>query len=79
LPHGIPSDDTFRRVFEVIDPVKFQQRFMNWVQTISDLTAGEVIAIDGKAIRGTYQKDQKKRAVHMVSAWATHKRSPCGF
>jgi predicted transposase YbfD/YdcC len=78
LPHGIPSDDTFRRVFEVIDPVKFQQRFMNWVQTISDLTAGEVIAIDGKAVRGTYQKDRKKRAVHMVSAWATNNKLVLG-
>lgn len=78
LPYGIPSDDTFRRIFEVIEPVKFQQSFMNWVQTISDLTAGEVIAIDGKAVRGSYQKDDKKRAVHMVSAWAANNKLVLG-
>ena len=71
LPHGIPSDDTFRRVFEAIDPEKFQASFISWVETISALTSGEVVAIDGKTVRGTYQKSSQKRAIDMVSAWAT--------
>lgn len=78
LPHGIPSDDTFRRVFAAIDPEKFQQSFISWVESISVLTAGEVVAIDGKSVRGTYQKGQKKRAVHMVSAWAAENRLVLG-
>jgi predicted transposase YbfD/YdcC len=71
LRHGIPSDDTIRRVFEAIEPEKFQASFMDWVQTISELTAGEVVAIDGKTVRGTYQKGSQKGAIHMVSAWAS--------
>lgn len=78
LPHGILSSDTFRRVFEAIDPGKFQQSFINWVQTIRLLTAGEVVAIDGKTVRRTYQKGQKKRAVHMVSAWAAQSKLVLG-
>lgn len=69
LPHGIPSDDTFRRVFEAIDPEKFQSCFMSWVQAIHRLTSGQVIAIDGKTVKGTRRSGQK--AIHMVSAWAS--------
>ena len=72
LPHGIPSDDTFRRVFEVIDPEKFQQCFMNWVEAVHRLIGGQVIAIDGKTVKGTGRTRQK--AIHMVSAWASENR-----
>ena len=48
LPHGIPSHDTFGRAFAALDPVAFQQGFITWVQRVAHLTAGEVIAIDGK-------------------------------
>lgn len=69
LPHGVPSDDTFRRVFEAIDPEKFQGCFMNWVQAVHRLTDGQVIAIDGKTVKGTRRGQQK--GIHMVSAWAS--------
>ena len=78
LPHGIPSDDTFRRVFEALNPEQFQASFISWVRTIHVLTAGEVVAVDGKTVRGTYQKGRQKRAIHMVSAWATNNKLVLG-
>jgi hypothetical protein len=51
LPKGIPSHDTFGRVFAKIKPEEFQKRFIEWVQTIEKLTAGQVIAVDGKRLR----------------------------
>jgi predicted transposase YbfD/YdcC len=70
LPNGIPSHDTFKRVFELIDAEAFQQRFMGWVQAVFTRTEGQVIAIDGKTLRGTCDK-QGKSTLHVVSAWAT--------
>jgi predicted transposase YbfD/YdcC len=70
LPHGIPSHDTFRRVFILLDPQAFQQCFMNWVQAIHTLTQGQVIAFDGKCLRGTQDAQGGKAAIYMVSAWA---------
>lgn len=69
LPNGIPSDDTFNRVFSAIDSSKFEQCFMNWVNSLSELTKGQVIAIDGKTIRGAGSRGEKS-PIHMVSAWA---------
>lgn len=71
LPHGIPSHDTFRRVFARIDPDEFQKSFMSWVQAMWKLTKGQVIAIDGKTLRRSHDKSNGKRAIHMVSAWAS--------
>ena len=71
LPHGIPSHDTFGRVFERIDPVEFQQSFISWVQTICQLSRGQIIAVDGKTLRRSHDKSNGKRAIHMVSAWAS--------
>lgn len=51
LPHGIPSVDTFERVFSVIDPEEFKSSFLKWVQAINQLTKGEVVAVDGKTLR----------------------------
>lgn len=70
LPHGIPSADTFERVFARIDPKEFKTCFMQWVQAISQLTKGEVIAVDGKTLRRSHDKSNGKAAIHMVSAWA---------
>jgi predicted transposase YbfD/YdcC len=69
LPSGIPSHDTFNRVFAALDPEEMEKGFVAWVSSIAKLTAGEVIAIDGKALRGT-RETGKKTLVHMVSAWA---------
>lgn len=71
LPNGIPSDDTFNRVFSSIDSDQFEACFMDWVSQLVKLTNGEVIPIDGKTIRGA-KTNGKKSPFHMVSAWATN-------
>jgi len=69
LPNGIPSHDTFNRVFSNIDSEQFESCFIEWVSILADLQPREVIAIDGKTIRGA-KSGGKKSPVHMVSAWA---------
>jgi predicted transposase YbfD/YdcC len=71
LPHGIPSHDTFGRVFGLIKPEEFQRSFLDWVGTIQKLTEGEVIAIDGKQLHGSQDYRNGQAAIDMVSAWAT--------
>jgi predicted transposase YbfD/YdcC len=70
LPSGIPSHDTFNRVFAALDPAELEKGFVDWVSSIARLTAGEVVAIDGKTLCGSRQPGQKA-VVHMVSAWAS--------
>ena len=70
LPNGIPSHDTFGRVFAMLEAERFEQCFMSWVSAISELTMGEVIAIDGKTLRRSGDKGAGKSALHLVSAWA---------
>lgn len=69
LPNGIPSHDTFNRVFSNIDSNKFESCFIEWVSILAQLNPKEVIAIDGKTIKGA-KSNGKKSPVHMVSAWA---------
>ena len=69
LPGGIPSHDTFNRVFSAIDSLAFEACFVEWVKEIAELTDGEIISIDGKTVRGSRGKGAKS-AIHMVSAWA---------
>ena len=71
LPHGIPSHDTFGRVFAALDPEAFKGAFLAWAQTLAHLLPGDVIAIDGKTLRHTFDTAADKAAIHMVSAWAT--------
>ena len=71
LPNGIPSHDTFGRVFGLINPEEFQRSFLTWVQTIQKLTQGEVIAIDGKQLHGSEDEGNGQAAMDIVSAWAT--------
>ena len=71
LPNGIPSHDTFSRVFSLLNPEKLQECFLEWIESISLITFGEIVAIDGKTLRGSYNKNKDKPAIHMVSAWAT--------
>ncbi len=71
LHNGIPSHDTFGRVFSLISPKEFQNSFLNWIKLVSKLTEGEVIPIDGKTLRRSYDNANDKGAIHMVSAWAT--------
>jgi len=69
LPNGIPSEDTINRVFSSINNLDFENCFIEWVNSISTLSKGQVIAIDGKTMRGA-KSHGKKSAIHMVSAWA---------
>lgn len=78
LPHGIPSHDTFGRVFAALDGAEFQRCFLEWVQAVNVLTAGQVVAIDGKTLRRSHDQRQGKAALHLVSAWATANRLVLG-
>jgi len=69
LTNGIPSHDTFNRVYSLLDPKELEKSFVNWVKDVSELTEGEIVSIDGKSIRGS-RKHHSKSMVHMVSAWA---------
>jgi len=71
LPGGIPSHDTFGRVFSIIDPEAFTECFVNWTQAIHVATAGEVVALDGKTVRHSFDTATGKSALHLVSAWAS--------
>lgn len=71
LPHGIPSHDTFRRVFAVLDTEQFQGCFMDWIQAVDKLTRGQVIAGEGKTLRRSHDRSEGKKALQMVSAWAS--------
>ena len=71
LPNGIPSHDTFGRVFSLLSPEKFAECFTSWVSAVSELTRGQVVAIDGKSVRRSHDKLKGKPALHMVSAWAS--------
>jgi predicted transposase YbfD/YdcC len=69
LPNGIPSKDTLNRAFSAIDSEQFEARFVDWVNSIADLSKGQIIAVDGKTIRGA-KSHGKTSPIHMVSAWA---------
>ena len=71
LPNGIPSPDTFRRVFEKIRPDEFERCFELWVQDVLDDLFPRLIAIDGKEIRGSYDREAGTKSVHLVSAWSS--------
>ena len=70
LPNGIPSHDTFGRVFSRLDPDQFGACFMTWVRSVAELTQGEVVAIDGKTLRRCHDRGQGRAPLHLVSAWA---------
>ena len=74
LPNGIPSHDTFGRVFSLLDPKIFENCFSNWLKSLPiDLTK-EIIALDGKTLKGSGNKKRKEAALHLVSAWAAKNR-----
>jgi predicted transposase YbfD/YdcC len=70
LPNGIPSHDTFGRVFARLDPEAFRQGFVNWVAGVCRVLPGQVIAVDGKKPHGSKDPGIGKGAIDMVSAWA---------
>jgi predicted transposase YbfD/YdcC len=78
LPNGIPSHDTFGRVFAALDPEQVQQCFLAWVQAVATLADTQLIALDGKTLRRSHDRGKGKAAIHMVSAWASTKRLVLG-
>ncbi len=78
LPNGIPSHDTFRRVFMLLKPEKFQAVFLQWVEAVTKVTKGMLVNIDGKRLRGTKSKEQQQQALCLVSAWAEENRMVLG-
>lgn len=68
--HGVPSHHTISRVIAAIDPKQFQQCFIDWMKSCHQVSNGEIVAIDGKTVRGSYDKSKDKGAIHMVSAFS---------
>lgn len=71
LENGIPSHDTFGRVFSRLEAEQFQTAFLSWVQSVFEVSAGQVVAVDGKQLRGSPDHHVGKAAIYMVSAWAS--------
>jgi predicted transposase YbfD/YdcC len=71
LESGIPSHDRFNAILAAIKPAEFEKCLLSWIAALHEITEGQVIAIDGKTLRRSYDKASGKAAIHMVSAWAT--------
>lgn len=74
LPNGVPSEDTFSRVFARLDPEAFGRCFAQWTRSLKKKTGGQVVSIDGKSLRHSFDTATGKGAIHMVSAWANESR-----
>jgi predicted transposase YbfD/YdcC len=74
----IPSHDTFGDVFAALNPEQFQECLLSWITNLHQITGGQIVAIDGKTLRGSYTDKDKKSAIHMVSAWATENHISLG-
>jgi len=70
LPGGLPSDDTFRRIFTALDPERFNECFIEFSAALSERLGRELVAVDGKTLRGSFQASDKSDALHLISAWA---------
>ena len=72
LPYenGIPVDDTLARVMRKLDTKAFQNCFMQWMQSVTHATQGDIVSIDGKTLRRSHNHNQGNSAIHMVSAWS---------
>lgn len=71
LSRGIPSHDRFNAVFARLKPAEFEKCLLSWIMSLQEITGGQLIAIDGKTLRGSFDRASSKTALHMVSAWAT--------
>ena len=71
LPNGIPSHDTFGRVFARLDPQQFRHCFLSWTRSVSELTQGDVVSLDGKTARASFDRATDVSPIHMVSAWCS--------
>lgn len=71
LRGGIPSHDRFNAVFAALNPAEFEKCLLSWITALHEITAGQIVAIDGKTLRGSFDKASGKSAIHMVGAWAS--------
>src|SRR5919198_1430444 len=71
LPHGIPSHDTFGRVFARLNPQRFQQCFLAWTRAVAQLTQGSLISLDGKTVKSSFDRATTASPLHMLSAWCS--------
>ncbi len=71
LPHGIPSYDTFGRVFARLNPQHFQACFLSWTQAVAQLTEGALVSLDGKTVRASFDRATAASPLHMLSAWCS--------
>ncbi len=78
LPNGIPSDDTFRRVFERIDPIALSECLTKWVQQLIPSLEPKIVPIDGKCLRGSSDREQGIKALHLVTAWVAEQNLTLG-
>src|SRR2546421_3955358 len=78
LPHGIPGHDTFRRVLSQWDPEELTQCFIAWTQALSEASGGDIVSLDGKTLRHSFDQATATAAIHMVSAWASANRLVLG-
>lgn len=78
LPNGIPSHDTFGRVFARLKPGQFQQGFLSWVRAVADVTEQQIVPIDGKKLRRSHNRSSGQRAIELVSAWSRANRLMMG-
>lgn len=74
MPHGTPSADTFRRVFEALDPRELEGALRTWVAAVADSFEGEVIAIDGKSLKGAIDRAGATTPLHLLHVWATEQQ-----
>ena len=78
LPNGIPSADTFRRLFARLDPLAFERCFIEWTRSLASISSGRLIAIDGKSLRRSFAHGWNKQMVHLVSAWCSENQLVLG-
>ena len=78
LTNGIPSDDTFGRVLARLNPAEFEKALLSWIRAVQEITEDRLVAIDGKTLRGSYDRRDGKAAIHMVSAWAAENKLSLG-
>jgi predicted transposase YbfD/YdcC len=78
LPNGIASHDTFGRVFSLLSATQFHECFCNWIQAVVQVFEDQIIALDGKTLRRSHDARLGKKAIHMVSAWASQNRVVLG-
>jgi predicted transposase YbfD/YdcC len=78
LPHGIPGHDTFRRVLSRLDPEELTRCFIAWTEALREVSGGDIVSIDGKTLRHSFDHAAGQGAIHMVSAWASANRLVLG-